>query len=183
MPTHTQREGHMATLPRRSIRRSSMLEAASSSTMPLEPPAEQAAAIDHRVDGSRCRQQVTTPPPASPGQPPFVTPSARILSSHVAEHDPHSTGCMECWAKRLGPRSFRSWKHLAAPHASGARSCQEVVEVLEGWLRPHPKQSLDGPDGFRTRQHGSSGLTVDLGRLPRRLFSMERTKSRPELYM
>ena len=149
--------------------------------MPLDLPGRQAIANDRHVDGSRGRHQLTTPPSASPGQPPFATPSARILSSHDAEHDPHSTRGMECWAKRLDPRSFRSWKHLAAPHGAGARSCQEVVEVPNGWLRPHPKQSLDGPDGFRTRQHGSSGLTVDLGRLPRRLFSMERTKSRPEV--
>ena len=149
--------------------------------MPLEPPAEQAEANDDRVDGSAGRQQVASPPSASSGQPPFATPSARILSSHVAEHDPHSTRCMECWAKTLASRSFKSACSCLAPHASGDQSCHKVVEVLEGWLRPHPKQPLDGSDGIRTRQHGCSGLTVDLGRLPRRLFSMERTKRRPEV--
>ena len=171
----------MTTLPRRSIRRSSMLEAASSSTMPLDLPGRQPIANGRHVGGSRGRHQLTTPPSASSWQPPFVTSSAAILSGHGGTHDSHSTRCMECWAKTLASRSFKSACSCLAPHASGDRSCHKVVEVPNGWLRPHPKQSLDGPDGFRTRQHGSSGLTVDLGRLPRRLFSMERTKRRPEV--
>ena len=33
-----------------------------------------------------------------------------------------------------------------------------MMEVPEGWRRPHLKQPLDGPDGPRARRHGSSGL-------------------------
>ena len=98
----------MATLPRRSIRRSSMLEAASSSTMPLDLPGRQPIANDRHVDGSRGRHQLTTPPSASSWEPPFVTSTAAILSSHLAKHDPQSTRCMECWAKTLASRSFKS---------------------------------------------------------------------------
>ena len=178
MPMHTQREGHMATLSRRSIRRSSMPEAAGSSTMPLEPPAKQVAAIDHRVDGSRGRQQVATAPSASSGQPPFATSTAAMLSTPLAKHDPPSTGCIECWAKTLASRSFKSARPCLAPHASGDQSCHKVVEVLEGWLRPHPKQPLDGSDGIRTRQHGLKWPRVDLGRFLRRFFSIAHIRCR-----
>ena len=80
----------------RSVRSSSVPEAAGSSTMPPEPPAEQAAAIDHRVDGSRGRRQVTTLPSSSSVEPPLTTPSVAILSAHHASHDYQSTGCIEC---------------------------------------------------------------------------------------
>ena len=86
----------MATSHLRSACSSSMPEAAGSSTMPPEPPAEQAAAIDHRVDGSRGRHQVTTLPSSSSVEPPLTTPSVAILSAHHVPHDSQSTGCMEC---------------------------------------------------------------------------------------
>ena len=86
----------MATSHLRSACSSSMPEAAGSSTMPPEPPAEQAAAIDHRVDGSRGRHQVTTLPSSSSVEPPLTTPSVAILSAHHMPHDSQSTGCMEC---------------------------------------------------------------------------------------
>ena len=168
----------MTTLPRRSIRRSSMLEAASSSTMPLDLPGRQPIANKRHVGGSRGRHQLTTPPPASSWEPPFVTPSARILSTHAATHDPHSTRCIECWAKTLASRSFKSARICLAPHASGDQSCHKVVEVLEGWLRPHPKQPLDGSDGIRTRQHGLKWPRVDLGRFLRRFFSIAHIRCR-----
>ena len=146
--------------------------------MPLEPPAEQAEANDDRVDGSAGRQQVASPPPAPSWQPPFVTSSAPMLSTHVAEHDSPSTGCIECWAKTLASRSFKSACSCLAPHASGDQSCHKVVEVLEGWLRPHPKQPLDGSDGIRTRQHGLKWPRVDLGRFLRRFFSIAHVRCR-----
>ena len=167
----------MATLPRRSIRRSSMLEAASSSTMPLDLPGRQPIANGRHVGGSRGRHQLTTPPSAPSWQPPFATSTAAMLSTHAPRHDPPSTGCIECWAKTLASRSFTSARICLAPHASGDRSWHKVVEVLDGCRRPHPKQPLDGSDGFCTRQHGLKWPQVDLGRLPRRLFSMERMKS------
>ena len=84
--------------------------------MPPEPPAEQAVAIDHRVDGSRGRQQVTTLPSSSSVEPPLTTPSVAILSAHHARHDSQSTGCMECCAKRPAFRSMHPWKQVAEPH-------------------------------------------------------------------
>ena len=38
-----------------------------------------------------------------------------------------------------------------------------MMEVPDGWRRAHLKQPLDGPDGCRTRQHGSSGLKSTTG--------------------
>ena len=38
-----------------------------------------------------------------------------------------------------------------------------MMEVPDGWRRPHLKQPLDGPDGPRTRQRGSSGLKSTTG--------------------
>ena len=38
-----------------------------------------------------------------------------------------------------------------------------MMEVPDGWRRPHPKQPLGGPDGPRTRRHGSSGLKSTTG--------------------
>ena len=38
-----------------------------------------------------------------------------------------------------------------------------MMEVPDGWRRAHLQQPLDGPDGCRTRQHGSSGLKSTTG--------------------
>ena len=55
----------MATLLRRSYRSSKVPQVASSSTMPLDPPADQAAAKDRQVNGSDSRHQVATLPSTS----------------------------------------------------------------------------------------------------------------------
>ena len=74
--------------------------------IPPEPPADQAAAKDRLIHGSAGRHQVATLPSSSSIEAPFATSSAAMVSAHEDKHDPESTRCMECSAKRLAPRSM-----------------------------------------------------------------------------
>ena len=150
--------------------------------MPLDLPGRQAIANDRHVDGSRGRHQLTTPPSASPGQPPFATPSARILSSHDAEHDPHSTrGAWSAEPSRL------------LPGPSGRRV--RVSPLMPPELEVATKSSRCPTGGCdHTR---SSLLMVQMDSSPGRTFEVaslsttggsrggpsawKRTKSRPEV--
>ena len=106
MRMHPHAEGPMATLLLRSTRSSKVPQAAPSLAMPPEPPAEQAAAKDRHIHGSDGRHQVATMPSSSSIEAPFAAPSAAMLSAHGEQHDPESTTCMECSAKRLAPSSM-----------------------------------------------------------------------------
>ena len=74
--------------------------------MSPEPPAEHAAAKDRLVHGSDGRHQVATMPLTSSTEAPFAAPSTAMLSAHHATHDPESTRCVDCTAKRFAPRSM-----------------------------------------------------------------------------
>ena len=89
-------EGRLATLLPRSNRSSKVPQAVSSPSVPLGPPADQAAAKDRLVHGPAGRQQVATLPSSSAVEPPFEAPSVAMLSASLASHDSESTTCMEC---------------------------------------------------------------------------------------
>ena len=99
----------MATLLLRSTRSSKVPQAVSSLAMPPEPPADHAAAKERHIHGSAGRHQVATLPSSSSIEAPFAAPSAAMLSAHGEQHDPESTRCVECSAKRLAPRSMELW--------------------------------------------------------------------------
>ena len=86
----------MATLLRRSILSSWVLQAAGDSVRRPEPPAEEAAVKGRHVHGSGGRHQVATLLSLSP----LTTLTASILSVHHESHDSQSSEYMECLSKR-----------------------------------------------------------------------------------
>jgi hypothetical protein len=91
----------MATLLRRSILSSWVLQAAGDSVRRPEPPAEEAAVKGRHVHGSGGRHQVATLLSLSP----LTTLTASILSVHHESHDSQSRAVSTWNACPSGPRS------------------------------------------------------------------------------
>ena len=129
-----------------------------------------------RKTGSYTALPVVTSWPPCPRrhsvEPPLTAPSAAMWSAHYGSHDPESTRCMECCAKRPALRSMHSLCFLTTRHAAawcsgepgGQGGVRRVAPTTSGaasrWSRwmPHPSARRQWPQ-------------VDHGSIPRGLHA------------